>query len=74
MTNKLRHYRTERNISQQELARQIGIHKDYISMIERSARTPGFSLAKKLADFFSVTVDELFFCPHEEQIIRKQLW
>lgn len=71
MANNLKHYRTKYDISQQELAEKIGIHKDYISMLEREARTPGFGLAKKMADFFCVTVDELFFCPLNEQNVQK---
>ncbi|TGE34520.1 helix-turn-helix transcriptional regulator [Desulfosporosinus sp. Sb-LF] len=30
-------------------------------MIENGRRKPGFALAKRIADFFTVTVDELFF-------------
>lgn len=61
MANRLKYYRIKQSMTQQELGHKIGIHKDYISMMERGVRTPGFKLAKRMADFFGVTIDELFF-------------
>ena len=39
----------------------MNVAPDYISMIERGVRSPGFSLAKKIADFFGTTIDDIFF-------------
>ncbi|MCB2312098.1 helix-turn-helix transcriptional regulator [Clostridium tagluense] len=35
--------------------------KDYVNMIENNRKMPGFSLAKRIADLFGITVDHLFF-------------
>lgn len=48
-------------MSQIQLAESLGVSKDYINMIENSRRTPGLSLAKKIADLFGTTVEDLFF-------------
>jgi putative transcriptional regulator len=48
-------------LSQEELAAILGVVADYVSMIERGKRSPGFALAKKIADFFDMTIDEIFF-------------
>lgn len=70
--NNLKYYRTKANMKKQELADQLGIHQDYVSMIERGARRPGFNLAKRMADLFGITVDELFFCPIQEQNVQSE--
>lgn len=59
--NKLQDFRKRKSLTQEELAKELDVVPDYISMLERGARTPGFSLAKKIADFFETTVDEIFF-------------
>lgn len=59
--NRLREYRKRCSLTQEELAKKMDVVPDYISMIERGARTPGFLLAKKIADYFDTTVDDIFF-------------
>jgi putative transcriptional regulator len=59
--NNLKTLREQNNIKQYELANLLGISKDYLSMIERGKRTPGFKLAKTIADCFLVKVDDLNF-------------
>ena len=59
--NKVQELRKQRGLSQEELAAILGVVADYISMIERGKRSPGFALAKKIADFFDMTIDEIFF-------------
>ncbi len=61
MNNSLRQLRIGRHIKQVELAENLGITNDYLSSIERGARTPSFKLAKRIADYFDTTVDEIFF-------------
>lgn len=58
---RLQEYRRREKMTQEELANQLGISKDYLSMIERGVRNPGFKLAKKIADIFCTTVDNIFF-------------
>ncbi len=71
MKNKLfLYYRMSKGLSQQELAEEIGTSKDYINMIENNRKTPGFALAKKIADFFGTTVDKLFFYQGDEQNLQ----
>ncbi|MGH4137757.1 helix-turn-helix transcriptional regulator [Clostridium sp.] len=55
-----------KGMSQVKLASQLGICKDYVNMIENNRRMPGFSLAKRIADLFGITVDHLFFCSYKE--------
>lgn len=57
--------------TQAALGEVFGITSDYVNTIENGRQTPGFALAKRIADFFEVTVDELFFCQPIEQNVRE---
>ena len=59
-------HRELKGMSQVKLASHLGICKDYVNMIENNRRTPGFSLAKRIADLFEITVDHLFFYSNNE--------
>ena len=60
-------HRVNKGLSQDKLASQLGICKDYVNMIENNKRTPSLILAKRIADLFETTVDHLFFYSHKEQ-------
>jgi putative transcriptional regulator len=59
---KLKQYRTEvKKLTQQELADQIGVSRQSINAIEKGKFLPSIELALKLARFFEVSVEELFY-------------
>ncbi len=62
--------RRQHGYTQEGLGRELGIAGDYVNMIENGRRTPSFALAKRIADYFGVTVDELFFYSENEQNIH----
>ncbi len=51
--------RKERGWSQEELAFESGLHRTYISGIERGARNPTILILARLAETLRVTIDEL---------------
>ena len=51
--------RSEKNMSQQELADALGISKSSINMYERGERQPNFEVLETIADFFNVDIDYL---------------
>ena len=57
----LQYYRKKNNFTQLELAKRVGVTKDYISMIERGKKNPGIFLAKRIAIILNSTIDEIFF-------------
>jgi len=59
--NNLKAFRKKEGLTQKEVADILDISVDYLSMLERGVRTPGFNLAKKIADMYGTTVDEIFF-------------
>ena len=48
-------------ISQDEIAKQIGITKSSWSMYERGERVPRDEIKIRIANFFGKTVQEIFF-------------
>lgn len=60
MTNNLKILRAIKNISQEELAKQIQVSRQTINAMEKAKYVPSTVLALKLARFFDKTVDEIF--------------
>jgi len=60
MKNNLRVERAIVNITQEELARQIGVTRQAINSIELKKYVPSTILALKLSQFFNKTVNDIF--------------
>ena len=63
---KMKFRRIELNISQAELAKQAGVTRQTISMIERGDYSPSVTLALKIAKYFGVHVEDIFQYEEEE--------
>ena len=67
--NKLRKFRFEHNeISQQELANKVGVTRLTIHSIEKGKFVPSTLLALKIACFFKVKVEEIFYLSNKEEV------
>jgi putative transcriptional regulator len=60
MTNNLKVLRAIKNISQEELAKQIEVSRQTINAMEKRKYVPSTLLALKLARYFEKTVEEIF--------------
>ena len=56
---RIRQLRTERNLSQEQLAELTGFHRTYIGMIERGERNPSLSNVGVFARSFQLSLSEL---------------
>ena len=56
---RLRALRLERNITQTDMSRRIGVSKAMISSYELEQRQPSYGILIKFAAFFGVTTDYL---------------
>ena len=59
LAQNLRRLRTEKGWSQEEYADRAGIHRTYISDIERGAQNPTIMIVEKLAQALDVKAAEL---------------
>lgn len=57
----LKRIRTDKNISQGELAKLVNMHATHISRYERSVTTPSVEVLKKISEALDVTIDELVY-------------
>lgn len=53
--------RRKLDITQEELAANIGVSKGAIGMYETGKRTPSLNRAKQIAQFFGITLEDLVF-------------
>jgi putative transcriptional regulator len=60
MENDVRERRTERGLSQAELAQAVRVSRQTINSIETGKYVPSLPLALALARFFGVSVEEMF--------------
>ncbi len=60
MTNNLKVLRAIKNISQEELAKQIQVSRQTINAMEKGKYVPSTVLSLKLARFFEKSVEEIF--------------
>lgn len=57
--NRIAELRSEKRLTQEELAQKIGITRAALSHYENNRREPDHEFTQKLADFFHVSVDYL---------------
>lgn len=60
MKNRVRELRTQRGLSQGELAEALDVSRQTINSIEQERYTPSLPLALALARFFGTSVEEMF--------------
>ena len=53
--------RREFGITQKQLAEKVGLAVSTIAMYETGDRRPSISTAKRIADYFNVTIEYIFF-------------
>ena len=61
MRNSVRELRSERGLSQGQLASEMGVSRQTINSIEQDRYTPSLPLALALARFFETTVEAMFY-------------
>lgn len=66
VVNRVNSLRTERGITQEELASRLRVSRQTIIAIEKGNYTPSVLLALKIARFFGVPVETIFIIRHEK--------
>lgn len=64
MNNRLRELRRARGLNQADLAEQLKVSRQTIIAIEADKYDPSLPLAYRLAAFFEIPVEDLFFNPY----------
>ncbi|WP_137289940.1 helix-turn-helix transcriptional regulator [Natronorubrum halophilum] len=60
MNTELKVYRAKHDITQEELAKEVGVTRQTINAIETGRYNPSLELAFALAEYFDCTIEDLF--------------
>ncbi len=60
MENRLKELRVEQNLTQEELARALGVTRQTIIAVENNKYDPTLRLALKIARFFEAHIEDIF--------------
>ena len=60
MKNRLRVFRAEREWTQADLAERLDVSRQTVNAIETGKFDPALPLAFRIADLFSMTIEEVF--------------
>ncbi len=71
MNNCLRALRTERNLSQANLAELLDVSRQTINALETGKSDPSLPLAFKIAQLFNCSVEKIFFLEQKSMFARK---
>ena len=66
MENRIREYRKERKVTQDDLARAVGVTRQTIISLENGRYNASLLLAHKLARYFGLAIEELFQFDEDE--------
>lgn len=58
--NELKALRLNKNYTAKEVSQALDITENYLFMLESGSRTPSLKLARKIADFYGITTDDVF--------------
>ena len=60
MRNRIREFRARHNMTQEQLAKKVGICRETVVYLEKNAYNPSLQLAHDLAKALGTTIEELF--------------
>ena len=63
---RVRKLRLARNLSQEDLAFKVGVHRTYLGSIERGERNPSLKNVGAIANALGITLSQLFYFEDQE--------
>ncbi len=60
MKNKIKVLRAEKNWSQEELAKRLGVSRQAVNAIEREKHDPSLQLAFSISQLFAQAIEDIF--------------
>jgi len=60
MRNRIKEFRARYNLTQEELAKLVGVRRETIVFLEKGKYNPSLKLAQDIAKALKTSVDELF--------------
>lgn len=60
MQNKIKKFRLKHNLTQEELAKKVGVRRETIVFLEQGKYNPSLNLAHQVAKVLKTSIDKLF--------------
>ena len=69
--NRIKDYRSDRGMTQTELAKLVGVRRETIYNLENGRYNPSLSLAWKIAEVFEASIEDVFTVQLDPTFMRK---
>ena len=69
--NRIKDYRSDRGMTQTELAKLVGVRRETIYNLENGKYNPSLSLAWKIAEVFEASIEDVFTVQLDPAFMRK---
>jgi putative transcriptional regulator len=66
MRTRIKEFRARYDLTQEDLARKVGVRRETILFIEKGKYNPSLNLAHTIAKILKTTIDELFIFEEHE--------
>lgn len=60
MTNRIKELRARNGLTQEDLARKVGVRRETIVFLEKGKYNPSLKLAYDISKLFEMTIEEVF--------------
>jgi putative transcriptional regulator len=67
MQTRIKEYRARAGLTQEDLARRVGVRRETIVFLEQGKYNPSLKLAHDVAVVFHATIDDLFIFEEDER-------
>lgn len=64
--NKVHQLRLDKGVTQEDLAEALGVSRQTIIAVEKGNYTPSVLLALKIAKFFKLSLEKIFYLSYEQ--------
>jgi len=66
MKTRIKEYRARYNMTQEELARRVGVRRETIVFLEKGKYNPSLKLAYRIAKVFNTSIEDIFLFDDEQ--------
>ncbi len=66
MRTRIKEFRARYNLTQEELAKKVGVRRETIVFLEKGKYNPSLKLARRIAKVLNTTIEELFIFDENE--------
>lgn len=71
MKNRIKEFRAKYNLTQEDLAKKVGVRRETIVFLEKGKYNPSLNLAHEVSRALKSSVDDLFIFEEKKQTSKK---